>query len=52
MKEYDKGIKHEKSALSSFAVKHVIDGKPVLTPIQFFEEKDSQLRVFEKSQKY
>ena len=51
MKEYDKGIKHEKSALSSFAVKNVIDGKPVLTPIHFFEEKDSQLRVFEKSQK-
>ena len=26
MKEYDNGIKHEKSALENFAEKHVIDG--------------------------
>ena len=29
MKEYDKGIKHEKSALSNFAEKYVIDGNQV-----------------------
>ena len=28
MKEYDNGIKHEKSALENFAEKYVIDGKP------------------------
>ena len=33
MKEYDKGIKHEKSALSNFAEKYVIDGKPGLTSL-------------------
>ena len=27
MKEYDNGIKHEKSALKNFAEKYVIDGK-------------------------
>ena len=32
MKEYEKGIKHEKSALSNFAEKYVIDEKPGLTP--------------------
>ena len=39
MKEYDKGIKHEKSALSNFAEKYVIDGKPGFTPLQYFAEK-------------
>ena len=46
MKEYNNGIKHEESAHSNFAEKYVIDGKPVLTPIQFFEEKVSQLKDF------
>ena len=46
MKEYNKGIKHEKSALSNFADKYVIDGKPGLTPLQFFAEKVSQLKEF------
>ena len=39
MKEYDKGIKHEKSAL-------VIDGKPGITPFKYFAEKASQLKEF------
>ena len=39
MKEYEKGIKHEKSALSNFAEKYVIEGKPCLTPLQYFAEK-------------
>ena len=46
MKEYDKGIKLEKSALSNFAEKYVIDGKPGLTPFQFFAEKVSKLKDF------
>ena len=46
MKEYDKGIKHEKSAFQNFTDKYIIDGKPGLTPIQFFAEKDSLLKVF------
>ena len=46
MKEYDKGIKHEKSALTNFAEKYVIDGKPGLFPGDFFEEKSVQLKEF------
>ena len=46
MKEYNNGIKHEKSALSNFSEKYVIDGKPGLTPLQFFAEKVSQLKEF------
>ena len=46
MKEYDKGIKHEKSALSNFAEKYVIDGKPGLTPIQYFAKIVTQLKEF------
>ena len=46
MKEYDKGIKHEKSALENFAEKYVIDGKPGITPFKYFAEKASQLKEF------
>ena len=46
MKEYDKGIRHEKSALGNFAEKYVIDGKPGLTPIQFFAEKVVRIKEF------
>ena len=46
MKEYEKGIKLEKSALSNFAEKYVIDGKPGLTPLQFFAEKVARIKDF------
>ena len=46
MKEYDKGIKLEKSALSNFAEKYVIDGKPGLTPLQYFAEKVARIKDF------
>ena len=46
MKEYDNGIKHEKSALSNFAEKYVIDGKPGLTPLRYFAKIVSQLKEF------
>ena len=38
-KEYDNGIKHEKSAFNFFAEKYVIDGKPGITPFQFLQKK-------------
>ena len=44
MKEYEDGIKHEKSALSNFTEKYVIDGKPGLT--QFFAEKVARIKDF------
>ena len=46
MKEYDKGIKHEKSALSNFAEKYVTDGKPGLTVLQYFAKIVTQLKEF------
>ena len=46
MKEYDNGIKHEKSALENFAEKYVIDGKPKITPFGYFAEKASQIKEF------
>ena len=46
MKEYEKGIKHEKSALSNFAEKYVIDGKPGLTPLQYFAEIVARIKDF------
>ena len=46
MKEYDKGIEHEKSALSNFAEKYVIDGKPGLTSLQYFAKIVTQLKDF------
>ena len=46
MKEYDNGIKHEKSALKSFAEKYVIDGKPKIFPLEYFAEKATQIKEF------
>ena len=36
MKEYDVGIKHEKSAFEKFADKYIIEGKPVVVTIRIF----------------
>ena len=46
MKEYDNGIKHEKSALENFAKKYVIDGKPKIIPFKYFAEKATQIKEF------
>ena len=46
MKEYDKGIKLEKSALSNFAEKYVIEGLPGLIPIEYFSEKATLIKYF------
>ena len=45
-KEYEKGIKLVKSALSNFAEKYVIGGKPGLTPVQYFAEKAARIKDF------
>ena len=49
MKEYDNGIKHEKSALKNFAEKYVIDGKPKIIPLKFFAEKATQIKEFQRN---
>ena len=46
MKEYNNEIKLEKSALSNFAEKYVIDGKPGLTPLQYFAKIVTHLKDF------
>ena len=46
IKDYDKGIKLEKSALLNFAEKYVIDGKPGLTLLQYFAEKVARIKDF------
>ena len=46
MKEYNVGIKHEKSALDKFAEKYTIDGKLKITPFDYFKEKAPQLKDF------
>ena len=46
MKEYDNGIKREKSARENFAAKYVIDGKPKILPFEYFAEKATQIKLF------
>ena len=46
MKEYEKGIILEKSALANFAEKYIIEGIPGLKPMKYFEEKVSQIKDF------
>ena len=46
MKEYEKGIILEKSALANFAEKFVIEGIPGLIPLKYFEEKAPQIKDF------
>ena len=40
MKEYDIGIKHEKSALENFVDKYVIDEESGVMPFYYFQEKN------------
>ena len=46
MKEYEKGMIFEKSALSNFAEKYIIEGIPGLLPIDYFKEKAPQIKDF------
>ena len=46
LKEYQQGIKKEKSALENFAEKNVIDGEAKVIPIQYFVSKSKQLKDF------
>ena len=46
IKEYEKGIILEKSALANFAEKYTIEGKSGLFPKYYFGEKASQIKDF------
>ena len=46
LKEYEKGIILEKSALANFAEKYIIEGLPGLIPIKYFKEKAPQIKDF------
>ena len=46
MKEYEEGIILEKSALTNFAVKYVIEGLPGLMPLEYFSKKATQIKDF------
>ena len=46
LREYQVVIKHEKSALENFAEEYVIEGKPGIIPVDYFEEKTSRLKEF------
>ena len=46
MKEYNVGIKHEKSAVNKFAEKYVINGKPNIIPFEYFREKVPKIKDF------
>ena len=46
MREYQVGIKHEKSALDNFAEKYIIDGKLRIIPIDYFGEQAPRLKEF------
>ena len=39
MREYEVGIKHEKSTQENFAEKYTIEGKPGIIPIDFLRKK-------------
>ena len=52
MREYEVGIKREKSALDNFAEKYIIDEKLEIIPIDYFGEKAPQLKEFFRNQKY
>ena len=46
MKEYDRGLEREKSALEGFVNKYIIQGIPGLDPDQFFERINNTLKDF------
>ena len=52
MREYEVGIKREKSALDNFAEKYIIDEKLEIIPIDYFGEKAPQLKELFRNQKY
>ena len=44
LKEYQQGVKKEKSALENFAEKYTIDSEPDVFPIDFFVSKSTQMK--------
>ena len=51
MREYQVGIKHEKSALDNFAEKYIFDGKLKVILIDFFGEQAPWLKEFFRNNK-
>ena len=49
MKEYDQRVKKEKSALEDFAVKYIIEGKPGIKPVDYFNNIYPTLKDFFKN---
>ena len=49
IKDYDKGIEIEKSALNQFAKKYIIKGEPGILPDQFFRNKKHIIKDFLKN---
>ena len=48
MKEYNQGVKKEKSALEDFAVKYIIEGEPGIKPVDYFNSIYPTLEDFFK----
>ena len=46
VREYDQGLVKEKSAFENFAVKHIIEGDPDLTPVEYFNKIYAALKDF------
>ena len=46
LREYDQGIKKEKSSLDEFANKYIVKGKTDITPFEFFKSKSTYLKEF------
>ena len=46
MKEYEEGMIFEKSALTNFAEKYVIEGLPGIIPTEYFRENAPQIKDF------
>ena len=46
IKEYNQGLVKEKSAFENFAVKHIIEGDPDLTPVEYFNKIYATLKDF------
>ena len=52
IREYNQGIKKEKSYLNYFANKYIIKGEPGITPFEYFKFKSSYLKEFLRNHRY
>ena len=49
LREYEQGIIKEKSASEEFANKYIVEGKPGVTPIEYFKDKATYLKDFPRN---